>query len=159
METGPIGVLGASVRSRVVVVNRSTLVVVLIPRRQIKDYFVLVKARSHGNVTLTRVEVRDIQLYDECESELRNNERYLSRSEKNSGLYFHCCLSSFHFCEDRPHIHFVIQSSRICFSYIYRHYLYHVSSIINTIMFCKITNKTGSYLDKCRRRSTKFTQA
>lgn len=103
METGPIGVLGASVRSRVVVVNRSTLVVVLIPRRQIKDYFVLVKARSHGNVTLTRVEVRDIQLYNECESELRNNERYLSRSEKNSGLYFHCCLSSFHFYEDRLH--------------------------------------------------------
>ena len=35
-------------------------------------------------------------------------------------LYFHYCLSSVHYCEDRSHIHFFIRISHIRFSYIHR---------------------------------------
>ena len=35
-------------------------------------------------------------------------------------LYFHYCLSSVHYCEDRFRIHFFIRSSHIRFSYIHR---------------------------------------
>ena len=35
--------------------------------------------------------------------------------------YFHCCLSSVHYCEHHFHIHVFIRSSHIWFSYIHSH--------------------------------------
>ena len=64
MGTGPSGVLGACVQPRVAVVPSSTVAVVPILRRQMEDSFASVKARNHGNATLTSApEVRYSILY------------------------------------------------------------------------------------------------